>query len=78
MADEALYAAKINGRHCAEHYETRMSNIKREQLGFSAKSIAAGMPGAFIVYKADEKGEIHVCKHGPCAAVQLQGLCRLP
>lgn len=58
MADEALYAAKINGRHCAEHYETRMSNIKREQLGFSAKSIAAGMPGAFIVYKADEKGEI--------------------
>lgn len=58
MADEALYAAKAEGKNKSKHYESRMSGIKREQMGFSAKTIASGIPGAFLIYKADEDEQI--------------------
>jgi diguanylate cyclase (GGDEF)-like protein len=51
-ADEALYAAKMEGKHKAMHFTDSMSLMKRESLGFSAKSIAAGVPGAFFIYEA--------------------------
>lgn len=58
LADEALYAAKLAGKHTCRHYEISMSSIKRTRLGFSVKNIATGIPGAFLVYKAHGGGEI--------------------
>ncbi len=58
LADQALYAAKLGGKHQCLHYEPSMSNIKRSQLGFNVKNIASGIPGAFLVYKADASEEI--------------------
>lgn len=58
LADEALYAAKLAGKHTCRHYEISMSSIKRTRLGFSVKNIAAGIPGAFLVYKAHGGEEI--------------------
>lgn len=57
LADEALYAAKIGGKHEARHYAPFMAHIKRERLGFSAKALASGIPGAFLIYKADPASE---------------------
>lgn len=58
LADEALYAAKLAGKHTCRHYEISMSSIKRTRLGFSVKNIATGIPGAFLVYKAHGGEEI--------------------
>lgn len=57
LADEALYAAKIGGKREARHYEPFMAHIKRERLGFSVKALASGIPGAFLIYKADLASE---------------------
>ena len=57
LADEALYAAKISGKHEARHYDPSMADIKREQLGFSAKALASGIPGSFMIYKSDPEDE---------------------
>ena len=51
-ADQALYAAKMEGKHRCVQYDRTMDNIKRTQLGFNVRSIAAGIPGAFLIYKA--------------------------
>jgi diguanylate cyclase (GGDEF)-like protein len=58
IMDCALYAAKTRGKHEARHYQPEMARIKRDRLGFTAGKMAAGMPGAFLVYRADEKEEI--------------------
>ena len=58
MMDNALYASKTQGKNCAMHYKTEMENIKREQLGFSVKNMTSGMPGAFLVYSANESERI--------------------
>lgn len=58
LADEALYAAKLAGKHTCRHYEPSMSSIKRTRLGFSVRNIAAGIPGAFLVYRAHGDEEI--------------------
>lgn len=58
LADEALYAAKLAGKHTCRHYEISMSSIKRTRLGFSVKNIATGIPGAFLVYEAHGGEEI--------------------
>lgn len=58
LADEALYAAKLAGKHTCRHYEISMSSIKRTRLGFSVRNIATGIPGAFLVYKAHGGEEI--------------------
>ena len=58
MMDNALYASKTQGKNCAMHYKPEMENIKREQLGFSVKNMTSGMPGAFLVYSANESERI--------------------
>ncbi|MQN01180.1 MAG: diguanylate cyclase [Lachnospiraceae bacterium] len=58
MMDNALYAAKLGGKHTAKHYQDYMSNIRRDQLGFNVSNMAYGMPGAFLIYKADESEKI--------------------
>ena len=58
LADEALYAAKLAGKHACRHYEPSMSSIKRTRLGFSVNNIATGIPGAFLVYRAHGDEEI--------------------
>lgn len=57
-ADEALYAAKMNGKQMACCYEPRMHGIKRERLGFSVKTIAQGVPGSFLIVQAGGKMKI--------------------
>ena len=57
-ADEALYAAKIAGKHRCMHFSPAMVDVKRTQLGFSLKDIANGMPGAFMIYSAAGDEEI--------------------
>lgn len=52
LADQALYVSKLTGKRRSVHYDPSMSNIKHTQLGFSVKSIAAGIPGAFLIYSA--------------------------
>jgi diguanylate cyclase (GGDEF)-like protein len=58
MADQALYASKLAGKNRSRHYEPFMADIKRTRVGFSASSLAAGIPGAFLIYQEDEKEEI--------------------
>lgn len=52
LADEALYAAKLDGKNNSKYYEPEMSDIKRTHLGFSIKSFTSGIPGGLLVYKA--------------------------
>ena len=58
MADEALYSSKLTGKHVAKCYDPAMPPIKREQLGFNAKTLAAGIPGSLLVRRADKEGRI--------------------
>lgn len=55
LADEALYAAKMHGKHAAKHYEPQMERVKRAQLGFNVKNVAQGMPGGVLIYRADDE-----------------------
>lgn len=54
LADEALYAAKMHGKHVAKHYEPQMKRVKRAQLGFNVKNVAQGLPGGILIYRADD------------------------
>lgn len=58
VMDVALYAAKAEGKHTARRFCSGMSRIRRERFGFSVNRMAAGMPGAFLVYRADQGEEI--------------------
>ncbi len=58
LADHALYAAKLGGKHRCVHYTPEMSAIKRAHMGLSVKDITSGIPGAFLIYKADSSEEI--------------------
>jgi len=53
VMDYALYAAKVSGKHQIKRYEPEMGDIKRDNLGFNVKRIASGMPGFFLIYKAE-------------------------
>ncbi|MGN1407458.1 diguanylate cyclase domain-containing protein [Lactobacillus sp.] len=53
LADMALYAAKMHGKHVAKQYEPQMQLIKRGQLGFNMKNVSQGMPGGLLIYRAD-------------------------
>ncbi len=57
-ADEALYAAKMDGKQLACRYESRMHGMRRERLGFSVKTIAQGVPGSFLIVQAGGKMKI--------------------
>lgn len=58
LADQALYAAKMEGKHRCIRFHPAMAELKRSQLGFNVKSIAAGIPGAFLIYQAYEEERI--------------------
>lgn len=58
LADKALYASKLGGKNSSKKYEPTVEKINRYELGFTVKNIAAGLPGCFLVYKADEMEEI--------------------
>lgn len=58
QADDALYSAKLAGKHTSRHYEASMSGIKRSRLGFSIKDMTEGIPGAILIYKAYGDEEI--------------------
>lgn len=51
-ADEALYSAKLAGKHRCLHFEPDMANARRTQLGFSFKDVVNGIPGAILIYSA--------------------------
>lgn len=57
-ADQALYVAKLEGKHRCVRYDKAMDNVRRTQLGFNVRSIAAGIPGAFLIYKAHGEEQI--------------------
>lgn len=52
-ADEALYAAKMAGKNQAFRYQPFMAGLSREQLGFNVKQLSQGLPGEFLIHKAD-------------------------
>lgn len=58
MMDTALYAAKISGKKSVMHYKPYMLEINRNHLGFNVKNMSFGMPGAFLIYRAEESEEI--------------------
>ncbi|MGN0364082.1 MAG: diguanylate cyclase domain-containing protein [Bilifractor sp.] len=58
MMDYALYAAKVGGKHQVKRYDPEMGDIKRDNLGFNVKRIASGMPGSFLIYKAEGDEQI--------------------
>lgn len=62
-ADKALYATKMSGKQISRHYSPEMEEIKREQLGFGAKDIAAGVPGALLIYQAEGDERILFANH---------------
>lgn len=57
-ADEALYSAKLAGKHRCVRFDSSMADIKRTQLGFSFKTLAEGIPGAFMIYCAQGREDI--------------------
>lgn len=57
-ADMALYTVKMAGRANYRVYSPTMINNNRKQLGFSLNQLSEGMPGGFLVYRADDSNEI--------------------
>lgn len=53
-ADAALYEVKLRGKNgcLAYHAGIRLGN--RTRLGFALKDVSENLPGAFIIYKADQ------------------------
>ena len=49
LADQALYAAKMGGKHRYAKYDSSMITLNRSQLGFSMSTFAAGIPGSILV-----------------------------
>ncbi|MBR2284655.1 MAG: diguanylate cyclase [Ruminococcus sp.] len=57
-ADMAMYNVKMNHRDDYRKFEPDMKMEKRTQLSFNLSDIVSGIPGAILVYKADEQEEI--------------------
>ncbi|MCR5656209.1 MAG: EAL domain-containing protein [Butyrivibrio sp.] len=57
-ADLALYQVKMNGRNSYGGYVEGIAVEERAELGFNPASISEGIPGGFLVYKADKSEEI--------------------
>lgn len=58
IADMAMYNVKMNSRDSFIKYSPDMQKQKRTLLSFNLSDIVSGIPGAILVYKADEKEEI--------------------
>lgn len=52
LADQALYISKATGKQKSVHYDPSIAEVKQTQFTFSVKSIAAGIPGAFMICSA--------------------------
>lgn len=57
-ADVAMYTVKMHHRNSYLQYTPDLLLQKRTQLSFQLADIVSGIPGAILVYKADEKEEI--------------------
>ena len=57
-ADVAMYTVKMDHRDSFIRYDAAMLLQKRTQLSFDLAEIVSGIPGAILVYKADEREEI--------------------
>lgn len=57
-ADMAMYNVKMNRRDSFIKFSPDMHKQKRTLLSFNLSDIVSGIPGAILVYKADEKEEI--------------------
>ncbi|SFK91124.1 PAS domain S-box-containing protein/diguanylate cyclase (GGDEF) domain-containing protein [Lachnospiraceae bacterium KH1T2] len=57
-ADTALYSVKLHGKHGCQIYKPEMKEQKRTRLGFTMQDISTNVPGAILVYQADESGKI--------------------
>ncbi len=58
MSDAALYSVKINQKHGYRFYNEELKEENRTQLGFNITDIVAGIPGALLVYKAQDGEDI--------------------
>ncbi|MDY4696367.1 MAG: diguanylate cyclase [Selenomonas montiformis] len=58
QADEALYAVKLKGKNNFGPYRADQETLNRSHLGFNLKDIGRYLPGAILVYKAEEEGRI--------------------
>ncbi|MBQ8922063.1 MAG: diguanylate cyclase [Oscillospiraceae bacterium] len=57
-ADIAMYHVKMHHRSNFVQFRQDMRNQKRTQLSFHLGDLVSGIPGAILVYKADETEEI--------------------
>lgn len=57
-ADVAMYHVKMHHRSSFVRFHPEMLTQKRTQLSFHLGDIVSGIPGAILVYKADEREEI--------------------
>lgn len=57
-ADAALYAVKLRGKQGMSQYQPHVGEAGRSQLAFGLQDIAMHLPGAILIYKADEQEEI--------------------
>lgn len=57
-ADKALYAVKLQGKHGCLKFSQNLNIEQRSRLGFSLNDISSNIPGAILIYKADEKEKI--------------------
>lgn len=57
-ADKALYAVKLADKHEARRYTPEFESQYRSQLGFTPRDIAENVPGAILVHRVGENGDI--------------------
>ena len=57
-ADAALYAVKLSGKGNYRRYSSELMTQYRSQLGFTPRDIAENAPGAILVHRANEEGNI--------------------
>ncbi len=58
LADSALYNVKSEGKHGCRQYTSDIKITKRLQLAFNIKNVARYIPGAILVYMADDDKKI--------------------
>ena len=56
-ADTALYEVKLHGKNGCKAYQEGFQSGVRKQLGFVLNDISENLPGAFIIYRADEEDD---------------------
>lgn len=56
-ADMALYEVKLYGKNNYRTYNSNLHTEKRAKLGFALNDVSKNLPGAFLIYKADEKDD---------------------